>query len=117
MYYDPTNIPNEYLRPHAKKGMVHGKHELVDEGGFNAEANNALHDGGPQNGVLTAVEDFLKRKRQYIYFASSSEFGLGVIVKRQMFGPVFLKWYWKVKLFDAKTFVRPFTKIIKRTLL
>ena len=59
-YYVPETIPAEFRHPHAKKGV--GRHEtgLLDKGGANPHIYNACFEGGPRNGVLTAVEDFLK---------------------------------------------------------
>lgn len=117
MYYDPTNIPKEHLRSHSKKGMIRGRSELAEDGGANVGANNVLYEGGPENGVLTAVEDFLApKKNQYGFFASRSEHGLGVIVKEQILSPVFLAWYWKMKLFDFKVLLHPLTKKIKSSI-
>lgn len=114
MYYDPENIPETVKLPHAKKGIVRGRSQLVESGGFNAEVDNALHEGGPKNGVLTAVEDFLAGKDQYVFFSARSQYGLGVIIKKDdNYFTDFLKWYLKIRIFDLKTFMRPFTKKIK----
>lgn len=57
MYYAPKRIEEEFRQPFAYKGMDPEKSELVEEG-LNAHFANAVHEGGPRNGVLTAVEDF-----------------------------------------------------------
>jgi hypothetical protein len=57
-YYAPERVPAEHRRPHAARGIMPGCSELVDSGGLNAHLENALTDGGPRNGVLTALEDF-----------------------------------------------------------
>ena len=114
MYYDPANIPKEHLFSYAQRGMARGRRELVDEGGFNAGANNALYEGGPRNGVLTAVEDFLRPNNgQYVYYASNSQYGLGVIIKKPATPPLLSAWYWRVKLFDLKTTFRLAVKRLK----
>lgn len=61
MYYAPERIPAEHRHAHARRGIVEGQRELVEAGaaGKYAGGNNALHEGGPRNGVLTAVEDFM----------------------------------------------------------
>jgi hypothetical protein len=83
MYYDPSRIPAEYLLPHAKKGIVRGKSLLADSGGTNGHLDNALHEGGPRNGVLTAVEDFWKENRdEYELFVIDQENGLGVMLRK-----------------------------------
>ena len=59
LYYDPENVPAEHRQPHRMAGLVEGQSELADEGGLNANMHNAEHEGGPRNGVLTAVEDVI----------------------------------------------------------
>jgi GNAT superfamily N-acetyltransferase len=58
MYYDPDAFLPEERHPYAYRGMLPGESELTDHG-LNGRFANALHEGGPQNGVLTAVEDFI----------------------------------------------------------
>jgi hypothetical protein len=58
MYYDPDPIPFNDRHHFATRGMVPGQSELTDDG-LNGHFNNALHEGGPGNGVLTAAEDFV----------------------------------------------------------
>ena len=60
LYYAPERVPEEHRQPFARRGMVMGSSELALEGGFNYRHENALHEGGPKNGVLTAFEDFVK---------------------------------------------------------
>src|SRR5262245_16373268 len=59
LYYDPARVPDEYRQPYAEKGMRPGSSQLVERGGLNATMKNALHEGGPRNGVMTAVDDFV----------------------------------------------------------
>jgi len=59
LYYDPTSIPPEFRQPYARKGMHPDQSRLLDSGGMNPNLCNALEEGTPRNGVLTAVEDFL----------------------------------------------------------
>jgi Methyltransferase domain len=63
LYYDPDSVPEEHRKPYARKGMLPGVRELVDEGGMNRHLNNALREHEPKEGVLTAVEDFLGASR------------------------------------------------------
>lgn len=57
MYYDPETVPPEGRQEMAKQAILPGRVEL-GETGMNAELWNAVREGGPRNGVLTAVEDF-----------------------------------------------------------
>lgn len=59
MYYQPDTIPPEYRHAYALKGMSRKQSALPDSGGVNTTYLNALHEGGPRNGVLTAIEDFV----------------------------------------------------------
>src|SRR5262249_53979657 len=59
LYYAPDRIPAEHRQPYARRGIVRGAEELVDTGGANAENCNAVHEGGPRNGVMTALDDFV----------------------------------------------------------
>lgn len=57
LYYDPDGIDIADRNPCAYRGMLPGQSELTDAG-ISGHFANALHEGGPRNGVLTAVEDF-----------------------------------------------------------
>jgi GT2 family glycosyltransferase/glycosyltransferase involved in cell wall biosynthesis len=57
LYYDPKSIPAAHRQPHARMGIVPGQSELGV--GLNDHLENAMLEGTPANGVLTAVEDFI----------------------------------------------------------
>ncbi|MEQ9323876.1 MAG: class I SAM-dependent methyltransferase [Polyangiaceae bacterium] len=81
LYYDPETIPAEHRQPWAKRGMSPTSSELVDSGGFNAHLCHAEHEGGPKNGVLTAVEDFLAvSKTSFTFVRIPAVFGLAILV-------------------------------------
>ena len=82
MYYDPPSIPKSFRHPYARKGIAYNQSELLETGGVNAWLNNACLEGGPRNGVLTAVEDFLSRTPEAFSFCRlEQEFGLGFLFK------------------------------------
>ena len=56
MYRQPGMIMERH--PYARRGMMPGQSALAD-GGVSGTTFNALHEGGPRNGVLTAAEDFV----------------------------------------------------------
>ena len=56
MYRQPGSIMERH--PYARRGMVPGQSALADDG-VSGNTFNALHEGGPRNGVLTAAEDFV----------------------------------------------------------
>jgi hypothetical protein len=59
MYYDPDAFLPEERHPFAYNGIKQGQSELCEDG-LNDRFANALHEGGPENGVLTGIEDFIK---------------------------------------------------------
>ncbi len=83
MYYQPETIPSAFRQAIARKGIIYGRSELSSTEGVNREAYNAEHEGGERNGVLTAIEDFLRdRPNQFLLFRFKAEFGLGVLVRK-----------------------------------
>jgi len=81
LYYDPNNLPKSAVRPHTfkhgvvpnKSGVIHGG--MVSLGRYAV----ALNEGGPENGVLTAVEDFLTKCPRLQYLSIPVIHGLGII--------------------------------------
>jgi hypothetical protein len=85
MYYDLAAIGEGDRHPHARRGFVPGRSDLTDDG-INGHFANALHEGGPRNGVLTAIEDFIASSGQDLVFRVLPFFnGLGIMVPRQRY--------------------------------
>ncbi len=83
LYYDPASVPEEFRQPYAMQGMGPAKKELVPKGGLNADMWNALVEGGERNGVLTAVEDYVRESDLELEFLQLPlYFGLGIIVSK-----------------------------------
>jgi hypothetical protein len=83
LYYQPDTIPADFRHPYAFRGIVHGQSRLGGADGYNADLANAETEGGPRNGVLTAIEDFLTlHAKQYRFFPVKTECGLGVLQLR-----------------------------------
>jgi hypothetical protein len=81
MYYFPESIPEEMRKPSALRGLEPGRSELLESGGMNCTVYNALYEYGEQNGVLTAVEDFMRESHFKLkYYQLYSNNGLGIIV-------------------------------------
>ncbi len=94
MYYQPDTIPGEFRRPFARKGMVRGQSALADDGGINPKFLNALEEGGPRNGVLTAVEDFLAlHPGKYRFCRVRHQVGFGILQLRPDNGLADLSFY------------------------
>jgi hypothetical protein len=58
MYYDPETLNGSQRHLYAYLGCEVGRSELSEDG-MNGHLANAQHEGGPRNGVLTGVEDFI----------------------------------------------------------
>jgi hypothetical protein len=83
MYYQPELIPAAHRHAYERKGIVAGKSELVDSGGCNATLCNATHEGGPRNGVLTAIEDFIEEHDgDYFFWRVRRMYGMGIMQYR-----------------------------------
>ncbi len=83
MYYNPSEFSERERQPYAYRGMIPGCPDLVDNG-MNGHLANALYEGGPQNGVMTAIEDFIAACGVEIDFKFLPFFnGLGVLVPAQ----------------------------------
>jgi hypothetical protein len=81
-YYSVDALPPEAVLPHSHtRGRMPGSAELVDHGfGGAGEFAVACEEGGPSNGVLTAVEDFLGEQGDGLAYAHvPAVFGLGVV--------------------------------------
>ncbi len=80
MYYQPDTIPTEFRLPFARKGIVRGRSELSDSAPYNSDLFNAVREGGPRNGVLTAIEDFIGEHRgEYRFCSVRLKSGLGIL--------------------------------------
>lgn len=85
LYYAPERIPPADRHPTGRGGIVPGTSELVEVGGLNAGLWHAVHEGGPRNGVLTAIEDFLaETDRDLDFFDLPGLFGLGILFPRSL---------------------------------
>ncbi|MCF7844295.1 MAG: glycosyltransferase [Kiritimatiellales bacterium] len=61
MYFNAEIIPEKYRQMHKKGGLQIDNGIPQDNNGFNAHFDHALYEHGIQNGVLSAMEDFLKQ--------------------------------------------------------
>jgi hypothetical protein len=77
-YYDPESIPAEDRQPTQEGGYVFPGVDGLREGGL-IYRWPALREGGPRNGVLTAVEDFIATREDARFALVPAFFGLGAI--------------------------------------
>jgi len=84
LYYRPDALPTEAVHPHTYEGGVRPGRREVGPGGFSGagEFAYALEEGGPRNGVLTAVEDFLAEQPSLELVRVPCIFGLGFVYDR-----------------------------------
>lgn len=85
-YYNPETIPAEHRHPYNyEAGVTLGNDGWAADTGFRGtgEWAWALQAGGPKNGVLTAVEDFVSEanteERPLAFAHIPAVFGLGVV--------------------------------------
>jgi hypothetical protein len=84
LYYEPTAIPARYRHPFARAGIRPGR-DALGRHGLNSMLNNAQHEGGERNGVLTAVEDFISRSpRGWTLTIVPGLYGLGILAPAQL---------------------------------
>ncbi|MBD3160979.1 MAG: class I SAM-dependent methyltransferase [Candidatus Eisenbacteria bacterium] len=86
LYYDPPSIPAEHRHSHTwDRGVTLDDPGTID-GGFRGMGSwaCALQEGGPRNGVLTAIEDFLVGKEEELgWICVPAVFGLGALFSLQ----------------------------------
>jgi hypothetical protein len=80
-YYTPELIPAEHRRPTHEGGMVFPGDPGIHPGGLVYQWP-AAREGGPRNGVLTAVEDFVASRDGLRLAVVPAFFGLGVAWER-----------------------------------
>ena len=80
LYYSPDRIPSEFRKPYARHGISTRRSELMERGGYNYKHFNALSEGGTQNGVLTAIEDFVDESGgKFRLYTVPGFHGLGIL--------------------------------------
>jgi cephalosporin hydroxylase len=84
LYYEPARIPEEFRQPHRRAGMRPGRDTLLPTGGVNYIFENALVEGGPRNGVMTALDDFIaEHDRPLRRVVLPIYFGLAIVAEEE----------------------------------
>jgi cephalosporin hydroxylase len=84
LYYSPDQIPDEFRQPYAQKGMRPGGKRLIERGGLNPTMYNAELEGGPRNGVMTALDDFVaEHDKPLRVVVLPIYFGLAIVVEEE----------------------------------
>jgi Methyltransferase domain len=81
-YYDPDRIPVEHRQPTVRGAILFPGEEGLAEGGLPYRWA-AEREGGPRNGVLTALEDFLADRDDLELAIVPAFFGLAVAWRRE----------------------------------
>ncbi len=84
LYYAPEQIPEKFRQPYRKAGILPGRSELALQGGLNPQNCNADHEGGPRNGVMTALDDFMAEHDQPLRLVELPVyFGLAILAEQR----------------------------------
>lgn len=87
MYYAPETIELKERHPFAYRGIIPGQSDLTEKG-LNGHFANALHEGGPRNGVMTAIEDFVNSRSTKLHLYKLPFFnGLSILVPEERLTP------------------------------
>lgn len=85
LYYNPETIPAAYQKAFARKGIGLESGLLLEKGGINPSMCNAVEEHALQNGVLTAIEDFLAESTLQLRFVNVPGIhGLGIIASEDL---------------------------------
>lgn len=80
LYYNPENIPEEYLFQYKNLGMIPEEKNLSINKSMNYDLNNAILEDSEKNGVPTSIEDYIKKSSLNLTFYSIPAFqGLGIL--------------------------------------
>jgi cephalosporin hydroxylase len=80
LYYDPSFIPERHRQPW-RRGPVLPDHEGAVEYGLNPHLCNAEREGGPRNGVTSAIDDFVSESSDRFHLLHLPVlFGLTVLI-------------------------------------
>lgn len=80
-YFDPELIPADHRQPIAEGGGLFPGVQGIRPGGL-PYRGAAAQEGGPRNGVLTAVEDFVREREELRLAIVPVFFGLGIVWRR-----------------------------------
>lgn len=80
LYYDVSSVPEPYRQDLVQGGLTPGREEAVPGQGMNQHLTHARLEGGPRNGVRTAIEDFVNEQAGYRFSSIPGYNGLGFVV-------------------------------------
>ena len=78
----PRRVPEEFRQPYEMKGIRPGTKQVLPQGGLNPLHYNTVTEGGPRNGVMTALDDFVAEyDRPLRVLVLPIYFGLAIVVE------------------------------------
>lgn len=80
LYYDLDSIPEPDRQPAVRAGLTPGEEGAIPGRGLNQHLTHAAREGGPHNGVRTAIEDFVRDHPEYRFCSVPGFNGLGFVV-------------------------------------
>ena len=84
-YLDPETVPEDYRQEWAKGGLQIGVGPLNPDRGHGIGIRHAVTEGGPHNGIRTAVEDFLSETDLQIQWTNVPGYhGLGILADQAL---------------------------------
>lgn len=112
----PELIPAAYRHGYDRKAPLAGESELRESEDAEATLCNATHEDGQKNGVLTAIEDFMKEHEGDCYFWRVRRLnGMGIMqYRRHAFGEglAFAALVGKTLRYDFEGSIQPAGKIL-----
>ena len=83
MYYQPELIPVVHRHAYEQQTIAGDSSEAADRETSDSTVYNATHEGGPRNGVLTAIKDFMKEyDGDYYFWRVRRKNGMGILQYR-----------------------------------
>ena len=85
LYYNPEYIPEEYRHPYKNQGISLETGLLVEKGGLNPNLNHAVTEAKEKNGVLCAVNDFIRdTDLDFDFIQIPCMHGLGILAPKKL---------------------------------
>ena len=85
LYYVPERVPEEFRQPYEMKGIRPGTKRVLPQGGLNPLHYNAVEEGGPRNGVMTALDDLVAEyDRPLRVIVLPVYFGLAIVAEVEL---------------------------------
>jgi hypothetical protein len=111
LYHNPDVIPPNRRQPYARRG-IHPEVAGLTDLGINSWLANTEREGGPRNGVMTAVEDFIAgSSRDWRLVVVEGLSGLAVLTPPERLTPSVQK---ALDRFDSCEFLLEHIRVLER---